>query len=91
MINIQVVYALAENPTIIECQVNNDCNVLQAIEQSHILSLCNLTLDIHQVGIYGNLVTLDHIVNDGDRIEIYRPLLNDPKEIRLKRANNKIN
>ncbi|WP_392559305.1 RnfH family protein [Orbus mooreae] len=86
MINVQIVYPLPENPTIIDCQVTVGSTVGQAIVQSTILSKCQLSLEQLNVGIYGKLVTLTHLVSDGDRIEIYRPLLNDPKEIRRQRA-----
>ncbi|WP_392563040.1 RnfH family protein [Orbus sturtevantii] len=86
MINIQIVYALPENPMIIDCSVDNNCTVEQAIAQSNILQQHNLTLENHQIGIYGKPIALNDRLNDGDRIEIYRPLINDPKEIRRKRS-----
>lgn len=87
MIDIQLIYALPECPTIIDCQMPKGANILQAITESNILETCHITLENHKIGIYGNLVDLNYILNDGDRIEIYRPLINDPKEIRRKRAN----
>ncbi|WP_081297434.1 MULTISPECIES: RnfH family protein [unclassified Gilliamella] len=86
MINIQVVYALPNNATVINLEVSAQTNVLQAITKSNILSLCQITLDEHLVGIYGKRCDFNTLVNDGDRIEIYRPLINDPKEIRRKKA-----
>lgn len=86
MLNIQIVYALPEKPTMVDCQVADGCDVLQAITQSNILSQCQINLTDHYVGIYGKLVELTQLVNNGDRIEIYRKLINDPKEIRRKRA-----
>ncbi|GAA5104304.1 RnfH family protein [Orbus sasakiae] len=86
MIKVQVVYALPEKPTVIDCRVDDQTTVLQAITQSGILSLHNLTLTDHPVGIFGKQVLLTDPLTDGDRIEIYRPLINDPKEIRRQRA-----
>ncbi len=86
MINIQVVYALPNNATVIDLDVDAQTNVLQAITKSNILSLCQIALDEHLVGIYGKRCDFNTLVNDGDRIEIYRPLINDPKEIRRKKA-----
>lgn len=86
MINIQVVYALPNQPTIIDCAVDEQTNVLQAITKSNILSICKIRLDEHLVGIYGKRCELNEQVKDGDRIEIYRALINDPKEIRRKKA-----
>lgn len=89
MINIQVVYALPNNSTVINCEVDEQSNILQAIEKSNILSLCHITLDEHLVGIYGKRCDLNELVTNGDRIEIYRPLINDPKEIRRRKAAQK--
>ena len=86
MINIQVVYALPNQPTIIDCEVDEQTNILQAITKSNILSICQIKLDEHLVGIYGKRCELSEPVKDGDRIEIYRALINDPKEIRRKKA-----
>lgn len=86
MINIQVVYALPNQSTIIDCAVDEQTNVLQAITKSNILSICKIRLDEHLVGIYGKRCELNEQVKDGDRIEIYRALINDPKEIRRKKA-----
>lgn len=89
MINIQVVYALPNNATIINCEVEDQSNILQAIKKSNILSLCHIALDNHFVGIYGKRCDLNDLVTNGDRIEIYRPLINDPKEIRRRKATQK--
>ncbi|TEA27197.1 RnfH family protein [Candidatus Schmidhempelia bombi] len=86
MINIEVVYALPENPTIISLKVAADSSVLSAINQSGILTQCQINLEHHSVGIFGRVVELDAILQNDDRIEIYRPLLADPKEIRKRRA-----
>ena len=45
-----------------------------------------MTYNENQVGIFGKLTSLDHTLRDRDRVEIYRPLIADPKEIRRKRA-----
>lgn len=86
MINVQIVYALPGQATIIDCEVDDPCEVLNVITKSNILSLCKLNLSDHSIGIYGKLCQLTDFVKDGDRIEIYRSLINDPKEIRRKRA-----
>lgn len=39
-----------------------------------------------KIGVYGRVVPLEHALRDGDRVEIYRPLLADPREARRKRA-----
>ena len=43
-------------------------------------------LDGNVFGIFGKRVALDHRLNEGDRVEIYRPLAIDPKEARRRRA-----
>ena len=89
MNSIQIVYALPNTPTIINCDVDEQTNVLQAITKSNILSICQIKLDEHLIGIYGKRCDLNDLVKNGDRIEIYRPLINDPKEIRRRRAAKK--
>jgi uncharacterized protein len=86
MINIEIVYALPEKPMIIPLKVADNSSVLSAINQSGILTQCQIDLEHHAVGIYGKLVDLDTVLQNDDRIEIYRPLLADPKEIRKRRA-----
>ena len=49
----------------------------------------SIDLSKNKVGIFGKKTTLDHPLNDRDRIEIYRPLILDPKEMRRKRAAKK--
>ena len=45
-----------------------------------------IDLSVNQIGIFGKLTQLDHVMRERDRIEIYRPLIADPKEIRRQRA-----
>lgn len=86
MINVQVVYALPNQATLIDCSLDASSNILQAIIKSNILSVCQISLDNYTVGVYGKRCELTDLVKEGDRIEIYRPLINDPKEIRRKKA-----
>ena len=86
-IMIEVSYALPKKQIIIPILVDKDISVKEAIELSGILKkFKEIDLSINQVGIFGKLTTLDKILRDRDRIEIYRPLIADPKEIRRKRA-----
>ena len=58
-----------------------------AIEASGVLEQCpEIDLERYRVGIYGKLIALDQTLEDGDRVEIYRPLIADPKEARKRRA-----
>ncbi|MFL2981236.1 MAG: RnfH family protein [Methylophilaceae bacterium] len=86
-IMIEVSYALPKKQIIIPILVSKDISVKEAIELSGILKkFKEIDLSLNQVGIFGKLTTLDKILRDRDRIEIYRPLIADPKEIRRKRA-----
>tara|TARA_X000001036_G_C20555722_1_gene756263 strand:+ start:446 stop:748 length:303 start_codon:yes stop_codon:yes gene_type:complete len=86
-IMIEVSYALPKKQIIIPILVAKDISVKEAIELSGILKkFKEIDLSLNQVGIFGKLTTLDKILRDRDRIEIYRPLIADPKEIRRKRA-----
>lgn len=61
--------------------------VQEAIEQSGILGrFPDIDLAVNKVGIFGKLARLDQPLETGDRVEIYRPLIADPKELRKKRA-----
>jgi uncharacterized protein len=68
-------------------EVRVGTSVREAIEQSGVSSKCpEIDLAVNQVGIFGKVTKLDQLVADGDRIEIYRPLIADPKEARKRRA-----
>jgi len=86
-IMIEVSYALPKKQIIIPVLVPKGISVIEAIKLSGILQKFEeIDLASNQVGIFGKLTTLDKNLRDRDRIEIYRPLIADPKEIRRKRA-----
>ena len=87
---VEVAYALPEEQIIISIKVPTKFNVKQAIEKSDIQKKfpC-IDLSKNKVGIFGKKTTLDHVLKNRDRIEIYRPLILDPKEMRRKRAARK--
>ena len=87
---VEVAYALPEEQIIISIKVPTKFNVKQAIEESGIQKkFPDIDLSKNKVGIFGKKTTLDHLLKDKDRIEIYRPLILDPKEMRRKRAAKK--
>ena len=87
---VEVAYALPEEQVIISIKVPTIFNVQQAIEKSGIQKkFPSIDLSKNKVGIFGKKTKLDHPLNDRDRIEIYRPLILDPKEMRRKRAAKK--
>ena len=89
-IMVEVAYALPEEQVIISIKVPTKFDVKQAIEKSGIQKkFPSIDLSKNKVGIFGKKTTLDHTLNDRDRIEIYRPLILDPKEMRRKRAAKK--
>ena len=84
---VEVAYSLPEEQVIIPIKVPTKFNVKQAIEKSGILKkFSSIDLSKNKVGIFGKQTTLDQLLKDRDRIEIYRPLILDPKEMRRKRA-----
>lgn len=86
-INIEIAYALPERYYLKAFQVEEGTMVQTAILQSGILQqFTEIDLRENKVGIFSRPTKLTDILKEGDRIEIYRPLLADPKEIRRKRA-----
>ena len=86
-INIEIAYALPDRQTLLALQVYNETNVSDAIEQSGILLRHpDINLQENKVGIWSKTCKLQQVLKDGDRIEIYRPLIADPKEVRKRRA-----
>lgn len=87
MISIEVVYATPEKQKIINLQVPVGTSIEAAIKQSGILTeFTEINLTQQKVGIFSKPRVLSDIVQAGDRIEIYRPLLIDPKEARRIKA-----
>ncbi len=86
-INIEVVYALAEEQALLKVQVPQGTTVIDGIRASGILEKYPaIDLAKNKLGIFGKLTKPDTVLREKDRIEIYRPLIADPKEIRKKRA-----
>ena len=86
-INIEIAYALPDRYYLKFFKVDEGTMIQTAILQSGILQqFTEIDLRENKVGIYSRPAKLTDQLKDGDRIEIYRPLLVDPKEIRRKRA-----
>ena len=84
---IEVAYALPDKQIIIPVLVDEGISVKEGIELSGVLTKFEgIDLSSNLVGIFGKLTTLDKTLKNLDRIEIYRPLAADPKEIRRKRV-----
>ncbi len=86
-ISVEVAYAMPLKQEVLPLKIRSGALVSEAIERSGILrDFPEIDLASAKVGIYGKQVKLDVVLRDKDRIEIYRPLIADPKEIRRKRA-----
>jgi len=97
LITVEVAYALPQRQLIIPLQVAPGTTAQQAIEQSGILQefpeidlgilqeFPEIDLDKNKIGIFARLSKKDTPLKAGDRVEIYRPLIADPKEVRRQR------
>jgi len=86
-IQVEVAYALPHKQAILPVQVAAGCTVLEAARQSGITSKFeDIDLDNARFGIFGSVVAPGQVLKAGDRVEIYRPLIADPKEVRKARA-----
>ena len=87
LINIEVVYGQPQRQELISLKVTSSTSIKEAIIQSDICKLFpQIELANARVGIFSRAAKLSDTLREGDRIEIYRPLLADPKEIRKRRA-----
>ncbi len=85
--NIEVAYALRDKQTILNLEVDEGTTLKQAIELSGILDKHpQIDLAKDKTGIFGKFAKLDAILREKDRVEIYRPLIADPKKVRKERA-----
>ncbi len=87
MIQVEVAYALPHEQVVRTVEGEPGMTVREAIEKSGILELHpEIDLSKTKVGVFGKVAKLDAVLYPGDRVEIYRPLIADPKEARKKRA-----
>jgi uncharacterized protein len=86
-VEVEVAYASSREQALIKVVGDRGLTVREAIERSGLVcQFPEIDLGVNKVGIYGKLVPMDHALADGDRVEVYRPLIADPKEQRKKRA-----
>lgn len=84
---VEVAYALPHQQLIIPVQIPPESNAEAAIIASGVLKkFPEIDLNSQQIGVFGKLVRLDTPLRHLDRVEIYRPLIADPKEVRKQRA-----
>lgn len=90
MLHVQVCYATPEREVFRDLVVEQGTTIEQAIALSKILdAIPGIDLAVQPVGLYGKKRPLDTVLRERDRIEIYRPLVADPKESRRRRAEKK--
>lgn len=86
-ITIEVAYALPDKQVLRAFEVEEGTTVAEAIGISGIQDeFPDIDLALNKLGIFGKLAKPEDVLRAGDRVEIYRPLLADPKEIRRQRA-----
>lgn len=86
-LQIEVVYARAAQQELVALEVAAGTTVQQAIEASGLLHKHpEIDLAKNKLGVFAKLVKPDAVLRDRDRVEIYRPLIADPKEVRKQRA-----
>ncbi len=89
MVNVELVYVPVDKPAIhLKLTIASGATVADVLQQSDLL-LTHPEIRALPVGIFAKPVLLNTVVKPGDRIEIYRPLMIDPKEKRRQRARQK--
>lgn len=82
---IEVVYALPQRQERVSLELAPESTVLDAIQASGLLQHLP-QIGFERVGVWGRPVSPQTLLRDGDRVEIYRPLVADPKQVRRERA-----
>ncbi|MFV8818347.1 RnfH family protein [Haliea sp. E17] len=86
-INVEVAYALPGKQAIISLSVAEGTTALEAARQSGVTQKFEgVDLENAKLGVFGKAVAPTQVLREGDRVEIYRPLIADPKEVRKARA-----
>jgi putative ubiquitin-RnfH superfamily antitoxin RatB of RatAB toxin-antitoxin module len=86
-INVEVAYARPEKQVILPVNVEAGTTIGGAIVQSGLMvEFPDLDIEHAEVGIFGKVMPMTTVLSDGDRVELYRPLIADPKEVRRQRA-----
>lgn len=86
-IHVEVAYALRQRQALVAVEIAEDATIEGAIRRSGILEdFPEIDLKRAKVGIFGRPAALKERMRDGDRVEIYRPLIAEPKEARRRKA-----
>ena len=87
VLNVEVCYALAQRQELVKVKLPEGATLLQALEASGLLEKHpEIDLKKNKFGVFAKLSKPDTVLRDRDRVEIYRPLIADPKEVRKQRA-----
>lgn len=88
LFTVEVAYAVPEQQTLLSLEVEEGTTAREAVERSGLLQqFPDIELGgANKIGIFGKLVKAEQALRPGDRVEIYRPLIADPKEVRRQRA-----
>jgi putative ubiquitin-RnfH superfamily antitoxin RatB of RatAB toxin-antitoxin module len=86
-IQVEVMYALRDRQKGVLVRLPTGATVREAVERSGLLTeFPEIDLAVNKFGIWNKLAKVDAALRDKDRVEIYRPLIADPKEVRRQRA-----
>jgi putative ubiquitin-RnfH superfamily antitoxin RatB of RatAB toxin-antitoxin module len=85
-LRVEVVYALPSEQVVLALEVEDGTTIGQVIERSGIARFPEISSAPALAGVFGKRTPLDAPVCDGDRIELYRPLTADPKDVRRAKA-----
>jgi putative ubiquitin-RnfH superfamily antitoxin RatB of RatAB toxin-antitoxin module len=86
-VSVEVIYALKDRQELVALKLPAGVTAGEAVERSGLLGKYpEIDLAKNKLGVFAKLVKPDAVLRDRDRVEIYRPLIADPKEVRKKRA-----
>ena len=87
MLNVEVCYAMSGKQEVVRVRIPEGATLQQGLDASGLLAKYpEIDIRKNKFGIWNKLSKLDAVLRDKDRIEIYRPLIADPKEVRKQRA-----
>ena len=87
VIEVEVVYALPQQQVIKNVELSAGLTVQDAINLSGLLEIFpEIRQSSLNVGVFGKVCSIEQRLKNADRVEIYRPLIHDPKEARRQRA-----
>ena len=84
---VEVIYATIDSQQLLSLNVSEQATIEDCIIQSGLMvQFPEIDLSVMKVGVFSQVKPLDYVVNEGDRVEIYRPLIADPKVVRRQKA-----